>query len=195
MQLTGRTDDGYGQTFRFLESAYGHYEAYVPLTNSGMSLFDIHEDGGESWTTAWVWNPPGKEFDITGPDMAALSLISAKTGGRVLPISKFTFPESKWSLEPVSLQYGLLILALFSFLIELFLRSTSMKQLKMAEAVLSVWWSVKLKIIEKAKAFKKKASYNEDRKKTALEEERNRQKTFEAYRYLAERTMKMNKKG
>ncbi len=191
LQLTGRSSEGAGYVFLFNETAPGRYEADVPVTNTGLYVFDIHENGGEKWTTGWVWNPYGKEFGSTGPDLPSLSRISSQTGGKTLSLKRIIFPAAGWGFEPASLQNILLILALISFVIELFLRSTSMNQIKMAKAVISVWWSIKAAIIHKAYTVSEMSEGERAKLGKTIELEREQaelKKTREAFRYLAQRS-------
>ena len=181
LHLTGRTSNTSKQSFMLNETAPGHYEAVLPLTETGLQFLEIFDQLG-NWATGWAWNPPGNELQLLGPDLATLGQISSTTGGRVLSLKNLKLPRTEWSWESISLRYFFILAALFFFLIELFFRSTSFGQLSMFRAVVAAWWGAQRRLMEMIQG--------NDNKETvvAISTRYDQQQTIQAHRYLAERS-------
>jgi Mg-chelatase subunit ChlD len=140
LHLVGRSIGNGASPFALQETAPGRYEGFAPLSELGLCGFEIRDPVTASWSSAWVWNPPGAEQSRLGPDEAALSRIAHETGGRRYTIDSVRPSAAVLMWKPMPLRALLLGLALFFLLADLYVRSTMMGQLRAAREALRAWW-------------------------------------------------------
>lgn len=179
LRLIGTTEHS-GDIFNLRETAPGHYQATVALDGTGLQTFQIRDSLAGDLAIGWAWNQQGKELEISDPDLAFLGQLASATGGTLFTSSLKNLPKVGWAWEQTPLQKYLIILALFLLVIELGYRSTSLGQMRMAQALLDAWWAAQAKIINMMRGFTFRDNTGQDEKR----------KVNEAYRYLAERTQR-----
>lgn len=182
LQLFGRSEQS-GETFVLNETAPGHYQASIPLTGAGLHAFQIQERFGGEPAIGWVWNQQGEESQLFGADLMFLGQLATVGGGKIFDENSLTLPKAGWAWKQVSLQNYLIILTLFLLIIELAYRSTSLGQMRMAQALLEAWWSAQNRMVDMMRGF------------TFRERAEDFQKVNEAYRYLAEQARRKKEAG
>ncbi|HYH05113.1 MAG TPA: glutamine amidotransferase, partial [Bacillota bacterium] len=181
LQLQGRFV-GSNTAFVLPETAPGRYEATVMLPGSGLQSFEVLDRINKNWASGWVWNPPGEELQVLGPDYALLSYLSATTGGMEFKTGNIRLPGSSWSWIPLDLTPWLIGFALLFFIIELGYRSTSLGQVAMARTMASAWWNVQKHLIGMVKSRQWENGSTPNSQSEA---------TFNAYRYLAQNSQRL----
>jgi hypothetical protein len=135
------------------ETAPGRYEGYTALpSRPGLLDFDILDPLSGERTSTWAWSPPGRESAGLGPDLAALSLITSSTGGRLLSPTSFEAPKPQLRWEKTSLRTAFLVLSALCLVLELYLRSTMTGQIQRALAALRSWWEAQKALAESSRA-------------------------------------------
>lgn len=177
LQLVGISEVS-GDNFILNETAPGHYQASVALKGAGLHTFQIRERFGGEPTIGWVWNQQGEELQIFGPDWSLLGLMATNSGGKVYSNKISALPKVGWAWKQVSLQNYLIILALLLFVVELAYRSSSLGQMRMAQALLEAWWAAQARLVDMMRGFTFRDNAGED------------QRVNEAYRYIAEQAHK-----
>ncbi|MDP3179262.1 MAG: glutamine amidotransferase, partial [Spirochaetaceae bacterium] len=139
LRLVGRTAAGSPRSFALSETASGRYEGYAILAEPGLGAFEILDPTTGSWTSAWVWNPPGAELAGLGPDRAALAAIAEATGGRLAEPEDLEAPPASLRWLSIPSRGFLAGLAIALLLAELFLRSAMFGQLARAIVAVREW--------------------------------------------------------
>lgn len=168
------------------ETVPGRYETTMTLPGFGLQSFEVRDRLSGNWNTGWIWNPPGEELQVLGPDYALLSYLCANTGGVELTAVVNRLPDLGWSWMSVDLTFWLISFALLIFLIELGYRSTSPGQVAMVRAMLNAWWQRQQHLIRMVK----KRQWETDSASQSQPEE-----TFSAYRYLAQHSQRYQRNG
>lgn len=173
LQLVGSSEIS-GDTFSLNETAPGHYQASVALKGAGLHTFQIRELFGGEPALGWVWNQQGQELQIFGPDYSFLGQMATATGGKVFSIGLPYLPKAGWAWKQISLRNYLIVLALLLFVVELGYRSSSLGQIRMAQALLDAWWAAQARLVDMMRGF------------TFRDDADGHRRTNEAYRYIAE---------
>ncbi len=175
LRLIG-SSDGSGETFVLNETAPGHYQASITLKGNGLQTFQIWERFGGELAVGWVWNQLGEELQNFGPDLAFLGQLASVSGGKVFSNDLKALPKAGWAWKQVSMQNYLVILALLLLVVELGYRSSSLGQMRMAQALLDTWWAAQARLVDMMRGYTFKDSSVEHLN------------INEAYRYIAEQT-------
>lgn len=176
LQLVGSAENS-GETFTLHETAPGHYQALIALEGNGLQTFQIRDSLGGDLAIGWAWNQQGEELQIFEPDLTFLGQLASVSDGKVFSSNLKALPEMGWAWKETPLQTYLVILALLLLLVELGYRSTSLGQMRMAQALLDAWWAAQARLIDMMRGFTFRDNSGEHE----------RQRVNEAYRYLAER--------
>jgi Ca-activated chloride channel homolog len=154
LRLAGRArgEGGSATAFDFRETAPGRYEGFAPLGDEGLASIEVIDPVSGASASTWAWRAPGGESSATGPDLAALSLIASSRGGSLLSPSGLEPAKVRTSWTKLRLALPCLVLALLSFVAELFLRSTMAGQLGRARSALAAWWSGQRALAEASRA-------------------------------------------
>jgi len=141
LHLSGRGLGGSALPFALRETAPGRYEGSALLSGPGLQGFEVLDPRSSSWTSAWTWNPPGGELSLRGPDLSALGLLAADSGGALLSPADPRLPPAGLGWSPLHLRTALIILAVLLLVIELGTRSSMLGRLGEARRSLGAWWS------------------------------------------------------
>ncbi len=176
LQLIGRAENS-GETFKLHETAPGHYQALVALEGNGLQTFQIYDRLGNDLAIGWAWNQQGEGLQSPEPDLLFLGQLASTSGGKVFSSAVKALPGANWAWKQTLLPNYLIILALLLFVIELGYRSTSLGQMRMAQALVDTWWAAQARLVDLMHGFASRDHYGDAE----------RQRVNEAYRYLAER--------
>ncbi len=176
LHLIGSSENS-GEIFKLHETAPGHYQTLVALEGTGLHTFQIRDSLAGDLAIGWAWNQQGDELPISGPALSFLGQLASVSGGKLFTIDLKTLPKVGWAWKQTPLQNYLAILALLLLVIELGYRSTSLGQMRMAQALFDAWRSAQARLINTIRGF----TLRDD------SAEPGSQRVNEAYRYLAER--------